>query len=264
MSASRTRDLLVMPPSAIYTEGGGGYVGKYKGYSHYNYMRPGLLTTLKRSRFVTALKLGLPYFNSGTALDVGCGDCFFIPTLSRQFQRVVGIEYKDDALEHGRNTVKLLGLSNVSLICNATRTWDDLRTEVGKGAKVAFCLETIEHVGKGGADMYPSKVAFVAGIMSLLDADGMLIASVPRMVGPTFLAKHLAMVATGMHVEKFTFRDLIRSGIFYDTSTVEPRWVNGHLGFNHLTLIKALREKFDVTVHETLVSPFLIIRRKAV
>jgi 2-polyprenyl-3-methyl-5-hydroxy-6-metoxy-1,4-benzoquinol methylase len=252
--------LFVFPPINLYTDESRSMYSGYRSYSHYNYLRPGIIQKLKRGRFERALTLAKPYFHSGAALDMGCADGIFLPSLAAYFGRVVGVD-TDPKLEIATALVATMPTSGVSLICNAGLSFEALRERIGNKFRVAFALEILEHVGSLPR-LYETKADFVEGILSLLQPDGIIIASVPRMVGMGFLIKYLIQVGFHMPTEKIGIGDLLRASFFKDTARLEPRWSGAHIGFNHLLLTRALRARFDVQVSGTLTSVFYTIRRR--
>jgi len=50
------------------------YYKNYLTYSHYNYLRPGLVSKVKRRRLEVALEMARPWFGRAAALDIGCAD----------------------------------------------------------------------------------------------------------------------------------------------------------------------------------------------
>lgn len=255
--------LFVLPSTDVYTDSSRGMYSACgsRSYSHYNYLRPGIIQKLKRGRFERALKLAKPYFHSGAALDIGCADGVFLPSLVEYFDRVVGVDSDAKHLDIAAALVSATSMPKVSLICNAGLSFDALRERVGKGFRVAFVLETLEHVGSLPS-LYETKADFVEGVLSLLEPDGIIVASVPRMVGVRFLIKYLIQVGFNIPTEKMGPGDLLRASFLNDTTRLEPRWSGTHIGFNHLLLTRALRARYDVQVSGTLTSVFYTIRRR--
>ncbi len=248
----------VIPPSQLYPElMRGGF-----SYAHYNYLRPGLIPKLRRTPFERALAIARPLFHTGDALDMGCADGVLLPSLAKYFNSVVGVDPHAPGLETAQGLLDAMHVANVSLICNNGLTLDELRAQLGgRKFRVAFVLETLEHLGDL-SNFYESRADFVEGVLSLLEPGGWLIASVPRMVGLSFLAKYLIQSGIRMPKEEMAFGDLMRASFLRDVSRVEPQWVGGHLGFNHLRLTEALRRRFDVSVTGTLTSVFYVIRQQ--
>ncbi len=253
--------LFVLPPLAVFTDSSrSAYLGDCRSYSHYNYLRPGFIQALKRSRFEKALRLAKGYMGKGAALDLGCADGILLPSLARHFEHVVGIDHDAVSLNVAQSLVDAIPLPNVKLICNAGMSIEMLRERIDRPFRVAFVLETLEHVGSLPR-LYESKAGFVKQIFSLMEPEGVVVASVPRMVGLPFLAKYLVQTSLRIPTEKHKFADLMRASLLRDTARLEPHWIGGHYGFNHLRFSEALRADFDVDVFGSLTSVFYRIRR---
>lgn len=254
--------LFVLPPTDVFTDTSRtAYLGECRSYSHYNYLRPGLIQNLKRSRFEKSLALAKPHMGQGAALDFGCADGILLPSLARYFDQVVGVDHDPSCMSVAQALIDAIPLKNVKLINNAGMSLESLRQQISDRFQVTFILETLEHVGSL-PDLYESKARFVKEIFSFMDPQGVVIASVPRMVGLPFLAKYLVQTSLRIPTEKHKFGDLMRSSVLCDTSRIESGWTGGHYGFNHLRLTEALKREFDVEVFGSLTSVFYRIRQR--
>jgi 2-polyprenyl-3-methyl-5-hydroxy-6-metoxy-1,4-benzoquinol methylase len=249
--------LFVLPPAEVFSDPSHAVHGGL--YSHYNYLRPGMIQKLKRGRFEKALAMAKPYFRTGAALDFGCADGVFLPSLAKYFDVVAGVDTEPGYVEAAQSMVDAMALSNVSLVCNRGMSIGALAERLGRKFRIAFVLETLEHVGSLPA-LYESKTDFVEDLFSLLEPGGLIVASVPRMVDVRFLAKHVIQLSLRVPTEKFGFGNLMRASLMRDTSRLEPRWSGAHLGFNHLRLTEALRKRFDIKVSGTVTRVFYTIR----
>ena len=84
------------------------------------------------------------------------------------------------------------------------------------------------------------------------------------MVGPAFFVQRAALAACGMVREELSRRELFDAVVRRDTDALEPRWTPwAHLGFNHLKLERALRERVRVVRRRTLVfSQLFVLARR--
>jgi SAM-dependent methyltransferase len=252
--------LFILPPQEVLSDPSLSVHGGL--YSHYNYLRPGMIQKLKRGRFEKALTMARAYLGTGAAaLDFGCADGVFLPSLAKYFNGVGGVDNEPGFIRAAQSLVDAMALPNVSLVCNKDTSFGTLANQLGRKFGVAFVLETLEHVGALPA-LYQSKADFVEEVFSLVEPGGLIIASVPRMVGVRFLVKYLIQLSTRAPTENFGFGNLMRASFLRDTSRLEPRWIGGHLGFNHLLLTEALRKRFDIQVLGTVTSVFYAIRRR--
>lgn len=250
----------VVPPASAYSAGL--LDAPYAPYAIYNYLRPGPIASFKRSRFETALRLASPLFHAGGAIDFGCADGVFLPSLSRHFDRVVGVDVNRDLIDASERLVRTLGLTNVALICNRGESPAGVRERLGDSPfRVAFLLETLEHVGQRGS-LYEPKIELLRDVFGLLTHDGRVIASVPKMVGVPFLLKYLVQSTLRMHRERHSVGELLRSSFLKDTDALEARWDHGHIGFNHLKLERLLEREFRVVARrDRLFSVFYVLER---
>lgn len=253
-----------VPPVEIYTSDEfGRYAKTYHTYSYYNYFRPGLISRIKRRRFNIALEMVSDQLRDSDVIDLGCADGPLLLTLAKHCKRVVGVDTNEEFLKVSRALVKAMKLDNVTLINNAEKSFGQLKADLPPGNyKVALLLETLEHVGRVEA-MYESRVAFLNGLLPLLDDDGVIVISVPKMVGLGFLIKRMTQIGLRLKSEQFTFREMLAAGLLRKTDGFEHKWDGRHKGFNHLKLERAIRDEFEVTAHrETLITAFYVIRRK--
>jgi 2-polyprenyl-3-methyl-5-hydroxy-6-metoxy-1,4-benzoquinol methylase len=255
--------LFVIPTLEVLTDPKrAGHYMKYSSYSHYNYLRLGLIPYIKRRRIDTALKVSRQYFGSVGAIDIGCADGVLLPSLSKYFANVAGIDPDDSVLDMARLLIEKTPLKNVTLLNNRNMSLASLRQRLGGTYRIAFILETLEHVGSL-PNLYESKAEFVDGVFSLLLPDGIIIVSVPRMVGLLFLIKYLIQWSLRIPMERIPWKEVFRSAFSQDTSNLEAQWNGGHIGFNHIKLTQVLRSRFElIACKGTLSSIFYVIARK--
>ncbi|MEA1998643.1 MAG: hypothetical protein U9N61_04880 [Euryarchaeota archaeon] len=139
-----------------------------------------------------------------------------------------------------------MGANNVEMICNADLTIKEISTRLyGEQYHILFLLEVLEHIGNK-SNMYESKVDFLHDVSTLIRDDGIIVISVPNMVGIPFLIQRVGLTIFRMNRERISIKDLIRASMFSDTSNLEVQWNGGHLGFNHKKLEKYIRNEFDI------------------
>jgi 2-polyprenyl-3-methyl-5-hydroxy-6-metoxy-1,4-benzoquinol methylase len=254
--------LFVRPSTDVYTSKSFDLGGGYGTYSQFNYLRPGLIPRLKRHRFEVALRLARPHFGRGPAIDFGCADGVLVPSLAKFFPRVVAFDTDEDVLRAARALVSTLGLENARVVNNRGMSIGEMREAAGDPARVLFLLETLEHVGDP-ARLYPSKVEFVEELFALLEPDGVIVVSVPKMVGIPFLLKYGVQTALRLPHEQQSLGQLFRSGFLKDTEALEPHWDGKHNGFNNAKLARWLASAFDVEARrDMLFSEFYVLRRR--
>ncbi len=140
---------------------------------------------------------------------------------------------------------------------------ETVKQKVGGDYQLMFLLETLEHVGRQ-PDMWPSKMAFLDQCFSLLEADGQIVISVPKMVGMIMLFKNVLQRVLGLGHDPLTWRQLLRSSLWKDTDALEPLWHGHHVGFNHLKLDRHLQRSFVIYERvESAISVFYRIGRRS-
>jgi 2-polyprenyl-3-methyl-5-hydroxy-6-metoxy-1,4-benzoquinol methylase len=250
--------LFVKPDlSAFEPDPSSPYYGEYLTYSHYNYLRGGIVSKFKLARFEAALKMARPYFGRTNAIDMGCADGIFLPSLAKYFPHVTGVDRHEPYVALARNVIAKLGLTNVDTVCNGDETFDEVRAALaatGRQYGVVFLLETLEHVGHSAATMYQDKLDFLDQLLSLTTPDGVVFISVPKMVGVPFLLKYAVQTAARMHKEPVSLRDGARAVLTRSASHLESKWSGGHVGFDDRKLGRLLEERYDVVARRDLMT----------
>ena len=256
------RRFLVLPPREIFSSACDESPGSSR-YSLRNYYDRTPIGWARRRRLERSLHLALGSNRFGRkCIDMGCADGILLPTLSKHFDEVVGVDRSRRSVDISTSIVNRLGLKNVSLFCNRELSTEEIRRRIGDGFKIMFLLETLEHVGDQ-PHRWEKMMAFLHECFSLLEPDGRIVISVPKMVGAVVIFKELLQRFTGrLDRPPLTFRQLLRSGFLRNTDELEVCW-RGHVGFNHLRLDGYLADHFNV-VHrsESLISVFCVIDRR--
>jgi 2-polyprenyl-3-methyl-5-hydroxy-6-metoxy-1,4-benzoquinol methylase len=249
------------------------YIGPYRTYAHYNYLRAGPIAALKRRRFDIALSLARPWFHRTGAIDFGCADGVLLPSLARYFPRVAAVDNDPRVIPIARQVVEESHLESVDVINSHDMPFPALRARLlgPRGDReygIMFLLETLEHVGPdlpADEDQYAYRVQFVQDLFSFLAPPARIIVSVPRMTGLGFLTRYVTQSTLGMPHEPIPVADALRAGILGDTSSLEPHWTGGHLGFNDRKMERELKKAFTIIEAKRL--PFSLIytieKRKA-
>src|SRR5690242_6878325 len=107
---------------------------------------------------------------------------------------------------------------------------------------------------------------FLDDLFTLLDSDGVIVISVPTMVGIPFLLQRMALKLFGLEREQISRRGLFNAVVRRNTDALEPAWEShAHLGFNHKKLERFLIGKFAVLNHRNLIfSQVYVIGRSRV
>ena len=215
----RLKNYYVQPQ--YITLDGDTYWKGYKTYSEYNYLKPGIISWIKTRHFETALKLTSKYFHKCNVIDFGCADGAFLPSLAKYFNHVVAVDRNPDFMRIASKLVSETGIDNVELICNDNLTIKEVKSKISSEEwHILYLLEVLEHVGDR-LNMYGSKVEFLREVSTLIHDDGIIVISVPKMIGISFLIQRLGLTLCSMNRESISIRDLIKAGIFNDTLNLE-------------------------------------------
>ena len=240
--------LFIPPPRSVYDRAGAGtdYFGT-SSYATYNYLGGGLVGTVKTRHFEVALRLAQALGVKGDVVDFGCADGILLASLDRLYDSVAAVDIRPDFIAIADAVVDELGLSCTTTFCTEGLDWGEVVDKLGPGTKSAlFLLETLEHVGEREA-FYRSKIDFLQQLSALLKPDGVILVSVPNMVGLPLLAQRVVLAATRKYREPLSMGELARGVLLHDVSGLEQRWTNiDHLGFNHRLLEKALKPSFTI------------------
>ncbi len=254
------KNYFIQPP--LVTLDGVVYQQKYRSYSEYNYFKPGISSYVKTRHFEYALRLTKEYFYKCNAVDFGCADGIFLQSLAKYFNYVVGIDSEPVHIKIADKLSKTISLNNVKLICNNDLSISETKTKISdKEYYILYLLETLEHVGDK-KDIYKSKIDFLEELFSLINKQGIIVISVPNMVGMPFLVQRLALKLFGLHKEPISMNNLLKAVFLKDTSDLEKRWTGGHLGFNHKKLENYFKNKFLVLKKKNLFFQTIYVIRK--
>jgi len=192
------------------------------------------------------------YFHKANVIDIGCADGPFIPSLSKYFNKVVGVEYDPRFVEQARKAVYNQHLENVSIICNHDKSFKEIKQELGESKySIIFLMEVLEHVGKHWTTMYEDKRTFLKEASALID-DGIIVISVPKMTGFSFLFQAVGQVLFNLGNKKeilsLPVASLLKCIFLNDTKDIEHLWrpYYTHMGFNHKKLEEVIEGDFEV------------------
>jgi 2-polyprenyl-3-methyl-5-hydroxy-6-metoxy-1,4-benzoquinol methylase len=215
-------------------------------YSEYNYLRPGIAAKLRALHFEHALSLTRPYFHKGNVIDFACGDGPFLPSLSQYFDHVTAIDRAPAFTAVASRVVEAAGLRNVSVLCNEGQTIQETRSKMnGRDYQALFLLEALEHIGNRD-DPWASRVGFLKELSTLISPGGLIVVSVPNMIGLPFFLQRVGMVILRQDREPLSAKDFLRASLLGDTAGLERQWSGGHLGFNQRKLEHHMVRDFAV------------------
>jgi 2-polyprenyl-3-methyl-5-hydroxy-6-metoxy-1,4-benzoquinol methylase len=220
---------------------------RFKTYSEYNYLNSNLITSkIKRLHFEKALELTKKYFNNANVIDFGCADGCFLPSLSNYFPKVLGIDIAPNYIEISKDLVNNMKIKNCQCICNGNMSIEQLNSKINYSYDIIFLLEVLEHVGDKSR-MYELKMDFLSEIFSLIRNEGLIVISVPNMIGLSFLLQRIGLSILGLHKDQLTWKELFNASILNKTDEIEDKWrFESHLGFNHNKLENYMEKEFQI------------------
>lgn len=246
------------PPVKVKLEGYT-YAKRYSSYSDYNYLQPGILSFMRARHFEHALRLTSGYFHKANVIDFACADGPFLPSLSEYFKNVVAIDNNSTFIKLASEVAKKMHLSNVELICNADLTMDVLKSKMpAQKYHILYLLETLEHIGDISAP-WDSRAKFLTDLFGLIEKNGIIVVSVPNVVGIPFLLQRVGLFLLKQQREPISMADILRVSLFNDTSNLEKQRHGGHLGFNHKRLEKRLKKDFKIIRKKNLIFQVIYI-----
>jgi 2-polyprenyl-3-methyl-5-hydroxy-6-metoxy-1,4-benzoquinol methylase len=196
-------------------------------------LRRGLTARINRAHFDAALELTGHLAGATGAIDFGCADGVFLPSLTPRFSPVVAIDDDAGMIASTRSLVASLELP-VRVLCNAGLSLDELARQLDTERFGAiFPLETLEHIGDAEA-MVQTRIDFLQGLFSIAAPDATIVVSVPTMVWLPFAVQRAALALTGAAREPISPAAFARAVVLRDVEPLEPAWSRTrHLGFNH-------------------------------
>jgi 2-polyprenyl-3-methyl-5-hydroxy-6-metoxy-1,4-benzoquinol methylase len=220
------------------------YMSVANTYTEYNYLQRGVGSILRVSHFEHALQLTKGFFHKCNVIDFGCADGPFLPSLSKHFNHVMGIdEYLDFILIADKVAYQF---TNIDIINNRNLSTRDLKAKLKRKYQVLYLLETLEHVGDKD-NPWESRTTFIEELFKLIDDDGIIVISVPNMVGVPFFLQRLGLLIINAKRDKVSPLNFLRAAFLNDTTDLEGKWhVGTHLGFNHQKLEPYLNNKFVI------------------
>lgn len=239
-----------IPPVKVILEG---YNGNIVSYSDYNYLQPGIASFMKIRHFEQVLKMTQKFFNNANVIDFGCADGPFLPSLSKYFNQVFAIDISPILLNKASKLANIMNLRNVELLCNDNMTFNDVKSKTSNHKyQILYLLETLEHVGNK-SNPWESRIDFIRELFNLVDEDGIIIISVPNMIGISFLLQRLGFLILNVKRQKISLTDLIKATLFNDTTNLEKEWKGGHFGFNHKKLEYYLKKEFTILKKKNII-----------
>jgi 2-polyprenyl-3-methyl-5-hydroxy-6-metoxy-1,4-benzoquinol methylase len=223
-------------------------------YTDANYGE-GIAGYLRKRHFEAALELTEKYFHSANVIDYGCSDGPFLPSLSKYFNNITGIEINLEKINIAFRLIQKMNLLNIRLILIENIQYsqpivqmDFIKSKLeGRNYKIIFLLEALEHIGDKD-NLYVSQINFLKDLFRIIDEDGIIVISVPKMFGLAYFFQIIGLRLLGQHPEHscHSIKTLIKASFWIDTDNVEKLWCGGHEGYNYKKLEKILNNNFYI------------------
>lgn len=192
-------------------------------------------TYLQQGKTVLSRKFNLPSFIhwsalkhaaalvepwGGSVVEIGCGEGYLIPTLSKYFDKVVGI----DASERMFNTVRRnFQFPNVTYLLDDIASLQRSELLVERYDWV-ICLEVLEHVRQWDIALH--------NMISLLCLGKRILLSMPVEVGLPLLAKEIGRIVFYGKGSGWKWGRFVRK-LFGSRSSIPREGYGSHMGFDY-------------------------------
>jgi hypothetical protein len=239
------------PPAELYATAEAEYLPGHATYTDYNYLSAGPLAQIKSAHFEAALDLVTDLVGTTGAIDFGCADGVFLPTLERWFDYVLGID--DDPDDRARAACRRCARA-------ASRDRRQHGDELGElRERVDTARYGVVFLPRGSSTSAPPTTWWARGSPSSTSCSRSPRRRDDCALGPEhgrLAVRHSARGPGGyrQHGEPIAARDLVRAVVLKDVDRLEPKWQrHSHLGFNHRKLERAMRREFDVVGKRDLI-----------
>ena len=172
--------------------------------------------------------------NAGTVVEIGCGEGYLIPTLSKYSDRVVAVDVSEKML----NTAK-----SYFPLPNTVFMLDDITSPKHPELTTSqydwvICLEVLEHLPKWDVGM--------RNLIRLLRPGGTLLVSMPVEVGLPLLLKEMGRIASYGRGSGWKCSHFFRK-LFGSRFSVPRKDYGSHMGFDYREVLLLFRD-FSVEV----------------
>jgi 2-polyprenyl-3-methyl-5-hydroxy-6-metoxy-1,4-benzoquinol methylase len=230
-------------------------------YSWYNYLKPGIVSNIKVRHFDIALKMTNEFFHKCNVIDFGCADGTFLPSLSKYFNKVLAVDNVPADINVASKLIEREKIDNVKLICNKNLSFQELKTKLNyEKYHILYLLETLEHIGN--KPIYESKIEFLNKLFELIEEDGIIVITVPNMIGISFFIQHVLHRPFGLGKQQISIRNLLKASFLRDTKDLERYWNGGHLGFNHEKMESYFKKEYRILKKKNIISQVVYIIQK--
>ena len=166
--------------------------------------------------------------SGGLVMEIGCGEGYLMPTLSKYFDRVVAIDNSERMLNLAKCNFSFPNITY--LLCDITSSEHLKLISRGKYGWI-ICLEVLEHI-------YQWKVA-LNNIINLMGAEGKVLLSMPVEVGLPLLVKEIGRTIFYGRSSNWGVVNFIKK-LFESKRSIPRSDYRSHMGFDYREVIHFL------------------------
>ena len=162
--------------------------------------------------------------SEGTVAEIGCGEGYLIPTLSKHFNKIVGIDKSERMLNSARNYF---------LFQNVDYLNDDIASPYSRQLMKdkynwVICLETLEHIPQWDIALH--------NMFRMLLPEGRILLSIPVEIGLPLLTKEIARYFSYGKGSGWQLDYFIRK-VAGSKSTINRENYGSHMGFDYREVV---------------------------
>lgn len=162
--------------------------------------------------------------SGGTAVEIGCGEGYLMPTLSKHFNKVVGVDKSEKMLNSAR---KFFLFPNTDYL-NDDITFPHCTQLTKEKYNWIICLETLEHIRQWDIALYNMSKMLLPG--------GKILLSIPVEIGFSLLAKEIVRYFSYGKGSGWQLNYFIRK-VAGSKSTINRENYGSHMGFDYREVV---------------------------
>lgn len=181
----------------------------------------------------------------GSVIEIGCGEGYLMPTLSKYFDKVVGVDASERMTNSARRNFQF---PNVAYLLDdiITPQCADLLVE---RYNWVICLEVLEHIRQWDTALH--------NMISLLRPEGRILLSMPVEVGLPLLVKEIGRILFYGKGSGWKSRHFIRK-LFNSKSSIPREDYGSYMGFDYREVLDYLHGIPSIDVNSISFYPFAL------
>ena len=174
--------------------------------------------------------------SGGMVAEIGCGEGYLIPTLSKHFDKVVGIDKSEKMLNSAK---KFFQFANVFYLIDNIAAPQHLQL-IEEKYNWIICLETLEHIRQWDVALH--------NMFKMLLPEGRILLSVPVEIGFPLLAKEIARYFSYGKGSGWQLNYFIRK-VAGSKSTINRENYGSHMGFDYREVIDYIKKMSYININ---------------